>query len=54
VFNDRVDATLAAVFAAIVIVMVIYGVFACIKATHNPRSTALEIGGGAMAAAGDD
>jgi carbon starvation protein len=54
VFNDRVDATLAAVFAAIVIAMVIYGVFACIRAMHNPRSTALEIGGGAMAAAGDD
>jgi carbon starvation protein len=53
VFNDRVDATLAALFASIVIAMVVYGVFACIKAMHNPRSTALEVGG-AMAAAGDD
>jgi hypothetical protein len=33
--------------------MVVYGVFACIKAMHNPRSTALEIGD-AVAAAGDD
>jgi carbon starvation protein len=53
VFNDRVDATLAALFAAIVVAMVVYGVFACIKAMHNPRSTALEIGD-AVAAAGDD
>jgi carbon starvation protein len=53
VFNDRVDATLAALFAAIVVAMVVYGVFACIKALHNPRSTAFEISGG-VAAAGDD
>ncbi len=53
VFNDRVDATLAALFAAIVVAMVVYGVFACIKALHDPRSTALEIGD-AVAAAGDD
>ena len=53
VFNDRVDATLAALFAAIVVAMVVYGVFACIKAMHNPRSTALEISDG-VAAAGDD
>jgi carbon starvation protein len=53
VFNDRVDATLAALFAAIVVAMVVYGVFACIKAMHNPRSTALEVGD-AVAAAGDD
>jgi len=52
VFNDYVDATLAAIFAAIVIVMVVYGVMACIRAIHNPRNTALEIG--SMAAAGDD
>ncbi len=52
VFNDRVDATLAALFAAIVVAMVVYGVFACIKALHNPRSTAFEISGG-VAAAGD-
>jgi carbon starvation protein len=53
VFNDRVDATLAALFAAIVVAMVVYGVVACIKALHNPRSTAFEISGG-VAAAGDD
>jgi hypothetical protein len=33
--------------------MVVYSVFACIKALHNPRSTAFEISGG-VAAAGDD
>jgi hypothetical protein len=32
--------------------MVVYGVLACIRAMHNPRSTALEVG--AMMAAGDD
>jgi carbon starvation protein len=51
-FNDYVDATLAALFAAIVVAMVGYGVMACIRAIRNPRSTALEIG--AMMAAGDD
>jgi carbon starvation protein len=51
-FNDYVDATLAALFAAIVVAMVAYGVLACIRAMRNPRSTALEIG--AMMAAGDD
>ena len=51
-FNDYVDATLATLFAAIVVIMVAYGVLACIKALRNPRNTALEIG--AMAAAGDD
>ena len=30
VFNDYVDATLAAVFAVIVVIMAVYGVFACI------------------------
>ena len=29
VFNDYVDATLAALFAAIVVAMVVYGVMAC-------------------------
>ncbi|HEY2618004.1 MAG TPA: carbon starvation CstA family protein [Acetobacteraceae bacterium] len=51
-FNDYVDATLAALFAAIVVVMVGYGVMACVRAIRNPRSTALEVG--AMMAAGDD
>ena len=55
VFNDYVDATLAAVFAAVVVTMVVYGVIHCCKALGNPRSTTLEIGvGGALAGAGDD
>jgi carbon starvation protein len=52
VFNDYVDATLAAVFATIVVIMVAYGVLACIKALGNPRNTALEVD--AAMAAGDD
>jgi carbon starvation protein len=51
-FNDYVDATLAAVFATIVVIMVVYGVLACIRAMANPRNTALEIG--MAASAGDD
>ncbi len=51
-FNDYLDATLAALFAAIVVTMVVYGVIACLKAMRDPHFTALEIG--AVAAAGDD
>jgi carbon starvation protein CstA len=55
VFNDYVDAGLAAVFATIVVIMVVYGVAACIRAMGNPRSTALEIdASGAMMGMGDD
>jgi carbon starvation protein len=55
VFNDYVDAGLAALFAAIVVAMVVYGVFACIRAMGNPRTTALEIGAaGAVMGVGDD
>ena len=55
VFNDYVDATLAGVFAAVVVTMVVYGVIHCWKALGNPKSTTHEIGvGGALAGAGDD
>jgi carbon starvation protein len=55
VFNDYVDATLAGVFAGIVVVMVIYGVTQSRKALSNPESTAVEIGiAEAMAGGGDD
>ena len=50
VFNDYVDAALAALFAAIVIAMVVYGVIEARKALRNTRSTAVEIGGAAVAA----
>ena len=54
IFNDYVDATLAAVFAAIVITMVVYGVIHCRKAMGNPKNTTHEVGFGALAGAGDD
>ena len=55
VFNDYVDAGLAALFAAIVVAMVVYGVFACIRAMGNPRNTALEISTtGVAMGVGDD
>ena len=50
VFNDYVDAALAAVFVAIVIAMVVYGVISALKALHNSKSTTAEIGGAAVAA----
>ncbi len=50
VFNDYVDAALAGLFAAIVIAMVVYGVIEARKALRNRRSTAVEIGGAAVAA----
>ncbi|HET8995895.1 MAG TPA: carbon starvation CstA family protein [Acetobacteraceae bacterium] len=52
VFNDYVDATLAGMFAALVVAMVIYGIIHCRKAMGSPRSTAIEVGG--LMAAGDD
>lgn len=52
VFNDYIDATLAAAFAVLVVVMVIYGIIHSLRAMHTPRSTAIEIGG--LMAAGDD
>ena len=55
VFNDYVDATLAAVFAALVVTMAVYGVIYCRRAIGNPKSTVVEIsGGGLPAAAGND
>jgi carbon starvation protein CstA len=55
VFNDYVDVTLAAVFAAIVVTMVVYGVFDAREALSNKTSTVVEVGGDAvMAGAGDD
>jgi carbon starvation protein CstA len=54
IFNDYVDATLSALFAAVVVATVIYGVIDSRRALSNPKSTAAEIGGTAMAGAGDD
>jgi carbon starvation protein len=55
VFNDYVDATLAGVFAALVVAMVVFGVVHCLRAMGNPRNTTSEISGGVLpAAAGND
>ena len=55
-FNDYVDATLAGVFAALVVTMVVYGIIHCRKAMGTPKSTAHESApaGVAVAGAGDD
>jgi carbon starvation protein len=55
VFNDRVDATLAGLFAAIVVTVVVYGIIDVRRALSNKNSTVVEVGGGiAMAGSGDD
>jgi carbon starvation protein len=43
IFNDYVDATLAALFVAVVVSMVVYGVINIRKALSAPKSTAVEI-----------
>jgi len=54
IFNDYLDATLAGLFAAIVVAVVVYGIIDARKALGNPKSSVVEIGGGAIMAAGDD
>jgi carbon starvation protein len=55
IFNDYVDATLAALFVAIVLATVIYGVIHTRRALANPRVSAIEIGAaGAAAGGGND
>jgi carbon starvation protein len=55
VFNDYVDATLAGLFAALVVAMVVYGVINCRRAMGDPKSTTHEIDvPDAVAGAGDD
>nr|WP_294524842.1 carbon starvation CstA family protein [uncultured Rhodopila sp.] len=53
VFNDYVDASLAGVFATIVLLMVWFGGSACLRALEEPRVSAVEIDG-AVRGAGDD
>jgi carbon starvation protein len=48
-FNDYVDATLAAAAVAIVLIVVVYAVIVIRKATGSPKITAMEIGGAAAA-----
>jgi carbon starvation protein len=54
IFNDCLDASLAGLFAAIVVAVVIYGIIDVRKALGNPKSSVVEISGGAVMAAGDD
>jgi carbon starvation protein len=55
IFNDYLDATLAAVFAAIVVTTVIYAIINIRRALGTPGSTAIEIGAaGAAVGGGDD
>ena len=54
VFNDYLDATLAGLFAALVVTMVVYGIVHCRKAMDTPKSTTHEVGPGLLAGAGDD
>ena len=51
IFNDYLDATLAALFAAIVVAIVVYGLVTCVRALGNPKATAIELG---AAAGGND
>ena len=43
IFNDYVDATLAAVFVLVVLSMVVYGLITIRKALGTPKSTAAEV-----------
>jgi carbon starvation protein CstA len=43
VVNDYVDATLAALFVAVVVSMVVYGLIGVLKALGTPRPTASEV-----------
>jgi carbon starvation protein len=52
VFNDYVDATLAFLFAAVVVLMVVYGVLNIRKALGAPKPTAIEVELAGAAAAG--
>jgi len=52
VFNDYVDASLAAVFVLVVVATVIYGLINIRRALGNPQPTAMEIGLAAVAAGG--
>ena len=50
VFNDYVDATLAAIFVAIVLVMLFYGTREALRALNSAKATTSEIGGAVAAA----
>jgi carbon starvation protein len=45
VTNDYVNATMCAIFMAVVVAMLVYGVISIIKALGNPSATTKEVGG---------
>jgi carbon starvation protein len=54
IFNDYLDATLAFLFAAIVVATVIYGLISIRNALGTPKITAIEVGAGGATAGGSD
>jgi carbon starvation protein len=52
VFNDFIDASLAALFVLVVVATVIYGLINIWRALGNPQPTAMEIGVAGVAAGG--
>ena len=52
VFNDYMDASLAAVFVLVVVATVIYGLISIRRALGNPQPTAMEIGLAGVVAGG--
>jgi carbon starvation protein CstA len=52
VFNDYIDASLAALFVLVVVATVIYGLISIWRALGNPQPTAMEIGFAGVAAGG--
>jgi hypothetical protein len=52
VFNDYIDASLAALFVLVVVATVIYGLINIWRALGNPQPTAMEIGFAGVAAGG--
>ena len=54
-FNDYIDATLAALFVTVVVAMLVYGVIGVQRAAANPNITAREVQPvGAAPGLGDD
>ncbi len=54
IFNDYVDASLAALFVIVVVATVVYGIVSARRALGSPKVTAVEVGAAAIAGGGDD
>ncbi len=52
IFNDYLDAGLAALAVALVVVMIVYAIIEIPRALHTPKTTTTEIGGAIAALAG--